>query len=65
MIGRRGFINTLGTLSLAAAAYEGVTIGESSPDGKKNPKKPVEQVKHADTGWFMAARCGAFTHYLA
>jgi len=64
MIGRRGFISTLGTMSLAAAAYNGVTVLESSADWKKDPRKPAEQVKHADTGWFMAARCGAFTHYL-
>ncbi len=57
MIGRRTFFGAIGGLGLAAA-HGGFAVPESRAAGAK------ESVKHADTEWFMKARCGAFTHYL-
>lgn len=57
MIGRRSFFGALSGLGLAAA-HGGIAVPESRAAEAKG------FVKHADTEWFMKARCGAFTHYL-
>jgi len=63
MFERRRFFKTLGTLGIAAGAYStyGAGISEAA---EKTSRKRDENVKHADTEWFVKAKCGAFTHYL-